>query len=165
MAAKRLTKSQVISEISELAELDKKSVNRVFEGLTEVIKKQLGSRGPGEFVIPGLLKLKAVKKPATKDRPGKNPFTGEAMTIKGKPASKKVRATALKALKDLIQLAVREPRGSPAKRPASGGPFSFERPGRKRPRAGVLVRMTAPARRRCTVASRPGVARPSRRAG
>jgi DNA-binding protein HU-beta len=106
MAAKRLTKSQVISELAEITELDKKSISRVFEGLGEVIKKQLGSRGPGEFVIPGLLKLKAVKKPATKDRPGKNPFTGEAMTIKGKPASKKIRATALKALKDMIQLAV-----------------------------------------------------------
>ena len=114
-AAKRLTKSQVISELSEITELDKKSVSRVFEGLAEVIKKQLGSRGPGEFVIPGLLKLKAVKKPATKDRPGKNPFTGEPMTIKGKPASKKIRATALKSLKDLIQL-------SPNLRPPSADP-------------------------------------------
>jgi len=110
MATKRLTKSQVIAELAELTELDKKSISRVFESLGEVIKKQLGSRGPGEFVIPGLLKLKAVKKPATKDRPGKNPFTGEAMIIKGKPASKKVRATALKALKDMIQLS--SPSGS-----------------------------------------------------
>ncbi len=103
MAGKRLTKSQVVSELSELTELDKKSINRVFEGLTELIKKQLGPRGPGEFVIPGLLKLRAVKKPATKDRPGINPFTKEPITIKGKPASKKIRATALKQLKDLIQ--------------------------------------------------------------
>ena len=110
-AAKRLTKAQVIGEIATYAELDKKSVARVFEALAEVIKKQLGARGPGEFVIPGLLKLKAVKKPATKDRPGKNPFTGEPMTIKGKPASKKVRATALKALKDMIQL---DPPGRPS---------------------------------------------------
>src|SRR5215470_13520516 len=102
MSAKRLTKAQVIAEISELSELDKKSVARVFDGLTE-LKKQLGSRGPGEFVIPGLLKLKAVKKPATKDRPGINPFTKQPITIKGKPASKKIRASALKALKDLIQ--------------------------------------------------------------
>jgi DNA-binding protein HU-beta len=101
--AKRLTKAQVISELSELAELDKKSVSRVFEKLQELIKKQLGSRGPGEFVIPGLLKLKSVKKPATKDREGINPFTKEKTVFKGKPASKKVRATALKALKDLIQ--------------------------------------------------------------
>jgi nucleoid DNA-binding protein len=101
--AKRLTKAQVISELSELTELDKKSVARVFEKLQELIKKQLGARGPGEFVIPGLLKLKSVKKPATKDREGINPFTKEKTIFKGKPASKKVRATALKALKDLIQ--------------------------------------------------------------
>jgi DNA-binding protein HU-beta len=103
MAGKRLTKSQVVSELAELTELDKKSINRVFDGLTEIIKKQLGSRGPGEFVIPGLLKLRAVKKPATKDRPGINPFTKQPITIKGKAASKKIRASALKALKDLIQ--------------------------------------------------------------
>jgi nucleoid DNA-binding protein len=101
--AKRLTKAQVIAEIAELSELDKKSVARVFDKLQELIKKQLGARGPGEFVIPGLLKLKAVKKPATKDREGINPFTKEKTIFKGKPASKKVRATALKALKDLIQ--------------------------------------------------------------
>ena len=79
MSGKRMTKAQVIAEIAEISELDKKSVNRVFESLTELIKKELGSRGPGEFVIPGLLKLKAVKKAATKERPGKNPFTGEAI--------------------------------------------------------------------------------------
>jgi DNA-binding protein HU-beta len=101
--AKRLTKAQVISELSEMAELDKKSIARVFDKMQELIKKQLSSRGPGEFVIPGLLKLKAVKKPATKDREGINPFTKEKTIFKGKPASKKVRATALKALKDLIQ--------------------------------------------------------------
>jgi len=102
-AAKRLTKSQVISEISEMSQLDKKGINSVFDALGEVIKKQLGPRGPGEFVIPGLLKLKSVRKPATKDHPGINPFTKQPITIKGKPASRKVRATALKALKDLIQ--------------------------------------------------------------
>jgi nucleoid DNA-binding protein len=103
MSGKRMTKAQVISEIAEFSELDKKSVARVFDGLTELIKKQLGSRGPGEFVIPGLLKLKAVKKPATKDRPGINPFTKQPITIKGKPATKKIRASALKSLKDLVQ--------------------------------------------------------------
>lgn len=83
MSGKRMTKAQVITEIAEFSELDKKSVARVFDGLTELIKKQLGSRGPGEFVIPGLLKLKAVKKPATKDRPGINPFTKQPITIEG----------------------------------------------------------------------------------
>jgi len=103
MASKRLTKSQVVSELAELSELDKKSINRVFDGLTDIIKKQLGPRGPGEFVIPGLLKLRTVKKPATKERPGINPFTKEPIVIRAKPASKKIRASALKALKDLVQ--------------------------------------------------------------
>jgi len=35
-------------------------------------------------VIPGLLKLRAVKKPATKDRPGINPFTKQPIIIRGK---------------------------------------------------------------------------------
>lgn len=103
MAGKKLTKAQVVAEIAEASELDKKSVGRVFDALTEVIKKQLGARGPGEFVLPGIAKLKAVKKPATKDRPGINPFTKQPIVIKGKPASKKIRITAVKALKDLVQ--------------------------------------------------------------
>lgn len=104
MASKRLTKAQVITEISNSTELDKKSVNRVFDCIQELIRKQLVGRGaPGEFVVPGLVKLRVVKKPATKERQGINPFTKEPITIPAKPASKKVRATALKALKDLVQ--------------------------------------------------------------
>jgi DNA-binding protein HU-beta len=100
---KRMTKAQVISDIATYSELDKKSVGKVFEGLTDLIKKQLGPRGPGEFVIPGLLKLKTVKKKAIPAGERRNPFTGQMQHFPAKPASKKVRATALKALKDLIQ--------------------------------------------------------------
>jgi DNA-binding protein HU-beta len=103
MAGKRLTKAQTVGELAEAAELDKKSVKRVFDALQDLVRKQLGGRGPGEFVIPGLLRLRVVKKPATKERPGINPFTKEPITIPAKPASKKVRATALKGLKDLVQ--------------------------------------------------------------
>src|SRR5215207_11415665 len=76
-AAKRMTKAQVIGEIATYSELDKKSVSKVFEGLTDLIKKQLGPRGPGEFVIPGLLKLKTVKKKAIPAGERRNPFTGQ----------------------------------------------------------------------------------------
>jgi DNA-binding protein HU-beta len=103
MAGKRLTKAQVVTELANATDLDKKSVNRVFDALQELIRKQLAGRGPGEFVIPGLVKLRVVKKPATKERQGINPFTKEPITIPAKPASRKVRATALKALKDLVQ--------------------------------------------------------------
>ena len=92
MAGKRLTKAQVITELANATDLDKKSVNRTFEALQELIRKQLSNRGPGEFVVPGLVKLRVV-----------NPFTKEPITIPAKPASKKVRATALKNLKDLVQ--------------------------------------------------------------
>jgi nucleoid DNA-binding protein len=102
MAAKRMTKAQVIADIAEFSELDKKAVSRVFDGLTELIKKEL-RKPEGEFVIPGLLKLRSVKKPARAAREGVNPFTGEKQMFAAKPAEKKVRATALKALKDLIQ--------------------------------------------------------------
>lgn len=102
-SSKKLTKAQVVAELATTLSLDKKTVTKMFEALSELIKKQLGSKGPGEFVIPGLVKLRAVKKPATKDRQGINPFTKQPMIIKGKPASKKVRASAVKALKDTVQ--------------------------------------------------------------
>ncbi|MEY4549282.1 MAG: hypothetical protein RL685_5477, partial [Pseudomonadota bacterium] len=61
MAGKRLTKAQVIAEISDATELDKKSVGRVFDTLSDIIRKQLAGRGaPGEFVVPGLVKLRVV---------------------------------------------------------------------------------------------------------
>src|SRR4051794_598334 len=92
------TKSEILAQISKETELSKKQVSAVFESLNVLLKKSL--RGAGVFTIPGLLKLKVVKKPATKARKGINPFTGEETTFKAKPASKKVRAAALKSLKE-----------------------------------------------------------------
>ena len=102
-AAKRMTKAQVISDIAQYSELDKKSVGKVFEGLTDLIKKQLGPRGPGEFVIPGLLKLKVRKTKPIPAGPRYNPFTKQMENRPAKPAQKKIGARALKSLKDLIQ--------------------------------------------------------------
>ena len=94
------TKSEVLTTISKDTTLSRKQVSSVFESLNGVIKKSL--RGNGLFTLPGLLKLKVVKKPATKAREGINPFTGEKMTFKAKPASKKVRALPLKSLKAMV---------------------------------------------------------------
>lgn len=102
-AKKRMTKAQVIGELAQYSELDKKSVTMVFEGLANLIKKELSSRGPGEFVIPGLLKLKTKSKKAVPAGERRNPFTGQMQFMQAKPASKKIQATALKALKDLVQ--------------------------------------------------------------
>ena len=100
---KSLTKSAVYHELATKTKLTRKQVGEVFAALTGLIKHQLGKKGPGQFTIPGLLKLKVVHKPATKARPGINPFTKEPITIKAKPARNTVRARPLKNLNDLIK--------------------------------------------------------------
>ncbi|HQW09801.1 MAG TPA: HU family DNA-binding protein [Steroidobacteraceae bacterium] len=94
------TKSEILATICKDTGLSRKQVSSVFDSLSGVIRKSL--RGNGLFTLPGLLKLKVVKKPATKAREGVNPFTGEKMTFKAKPASKKVRAMPLKSLKAFV---------------------------------------------------------------
>mgnify|MGYP003888721129 CR=1 FL=1 len=94
------TKSDILAQIGKDTELSKKQVSAVFESLNGIIKKSL--KGAGLFTMPGLLKMKVVKKPATKARQGTNPFTGEPMTFKAKPASKKVRVMPLKNLKGFV---------------------------------------------------------------
>jgi nucleoid DNA-binding protein len=97
------TKSEIYASIVEDTGLTRKDVAAVFDALSAQIKKNLGGRNSaGIFTIPGLLKLKVVKKPAKKARKGVNPFTGEEMMFKAKPASKVVKAAPLKALKDMV---------------------------------------------------------------
>jgi nucleoid DNA-binding protein len=99
--AKRMDElSAYMAQIAKDTDLSRKQVAAVFESLNGIIKKSL--RGAGLFTMPGLLKLKVVKKPATKAREGVNPFTGEKMVFKAKPASKKVRAMPLKSLKGFV---------------------------------------------------------------
>jgi len=99
--AKRMTKGQIVTELADKAGLTKKQIQTVFDGLKEVIKRELGKRGPGEFVIPDLLKLKVRKIPAQKNKVFRNPATGETFT-KDVAASKKLRATPLKKLKEMV---------------------------------------------------------------
>ena len=94
------TKSEVLAHICKDPGLSRKQVGSVFDSLAGVIKKSL--RGSGLFTLPGLLKMKVVKKAATKAREGVNPFTGEKMMFKAKPASKKVRVMPLKSLKGMV---------------------------------------------------------------
>ena len=99
---KQATKSEIYAALAEKTSLSKKEVASVFEAMSELIAKDLGKKGPGIFVVPGLLKLKVVTKPATKERQGTNPFTKEATIIKAKPARKAVKAVLLKSLKELV---------------------------------------------------------------
>jgi nucleoid DNA-binding protein len=101
-AQKPPTKSEIIGTVADKTGLTRKDVSAVFDNLNALIKKNVGRRGPGEFTVPGLLKIRVVKKPATKARKGINPFTGEEMVFKAKPARKAVKLTALKGLKDML---------------------------------------------------------------
>jgi nucleoid DNA-binding protein len=97
------TKSEIYTQVADDTGLTKKDVAAVFESLSGMIQKNLGGRNaPGMFTLPGLLKMRVVKKPATKARKGVNPFTGEEMMFKAKPASKTVKVAALKGLKDMV---------------------------------------------------------------
>ena len=96
------TKGEIFNTLAERSGLSKKEVAGLFEAMGELIGRELGKKGPGQFVIPGLLKLKVVRKPATKAKQGVNPFTKEPMTIKAKPARNVVKAVPMKALKELV---------------------------------------------------------------
>ena len=100
--ARSRTKSQVYGELADYGELSRKQVSGLFDGLAGMIKKDLGKRGPGTFTVPGLMKIKVVRKPATKARKGINPFTGVEMMFKAKPARNVVKVQALKGLKDMV---------------------------------------------------------------
>ena len=97
------TKSQLFARISEDTGLARKDIAAVFDSLNDVIEGHVKSRGAGEFKLPGLLKVKVNKKPATKARKNvPNPFRpGEFMDVKAKPARKVVKVLPLKALKDM----------------------------------------------------------------
>jgi len=97
------TKSQIISSLAESTGQTKKEVTSVLDALAGQAHAHLRNGGSGEFTVPSLaIKMRRVNKAAREARPGTNPFTGEAIMIKAKPASTSVKATALKALKDAI---------------------------------------------------------------
>lgn len=97
------TKTQIITAIADSTGLSKKDVGAVFSSLGGLIKGHMAKRGSGEFSIPEAgVKIRRVRKPATKARKMISPFTGEEITVKAKPARNTVKATPLKSLKDSV---------------------------------------------------------------
>ena len=97
----KMTKSQILTEIAENTEISKKDVATVLAELDLLIERHIKKRACGEFLLPGLLKIVTVKKPAVKARKGVNPFTGEEMMFKAKKATTVVKVRALKKLKEM----------------------------------------------------------------
>lgn len=98
--AKGITKSQMASEVAARSGLSKSQVNEVMNSMAEVVGAEIKAGRP--ISIPGLVKITLTRKAATPSRPGRNPFTGEAITIKAKPARNVVKVRALKALKEMV---------------------------------------------------------------
>jgi nucleoid DNA-binding protein len=103
-SAKSMTKSAFFTEVATETELKKADVAKVFDAITDIIKRELGQKGPGVLTLPGLFKLKAKRVPAKKggeEVPDRfNP--GKMIVTKPKPAHTRVTARPLKALKDTL---------------------------------------------------------------
>lgn len=100
--AKAMTKTEILAALAEGTGLSKKEIGSVFDELGKLIGKNLGKKGPGIFNIPSLMKVKVIRKPATKARPGINPFTKEETIFAAKPARNVVKILPLKGLKDMV---------------------------------------------------------------
>jgi len=99
---KARSKSEVYGELASASDLTRKQIVCLFDDLASLIKADLGRKGPGIFTVPGLMKIKVVRKPATKARQGINPFTKEPMMFKAKPARNVVKVLPLKNLKGMV---------------------------------------------------------------
>lgn len=101
--AKKMTKSQIVTQIAEKTGLKRKEVAAVFEALGLLVRKELGKKGPGEFaILPGLVKAKVRTRAAVPAGKWINPFTKQEEMRKAKPARRVVRFSALKTLKESI---------------------------------------------------------------
>jgi nucleoid DNA-binding protein len=99
---KKMTKTGILNEIAQNTDLSRKQVDAVLLELENLIERHIKKRAVGEFTLPGLLKVRSVKRPATKKRMGRNPATGEEIVIPAKPATTRVRVTPLKRLKEMV---------------------------------------------------------------
>lgn len=100
--SKRYTKMQILTELAAGTGLSKQQVGAVLEELGVLIERHVKKRACGEFILPGLLKITTVKKPATKARKGINPFTGEETVFKAKPARTQIKVRPLQGMKSFV---------------------------------------------------------------
>jgi DNA-binding protein HU-beta len=95
------TKNEVYRAIADKTGLARKDVVAVCDTLNDIMAGSV--KKFGTFNYMGLLKLTLVKKPAVKGgKMVKNPFTGEMVKQKPRPASRSVRVRPLKAMKDKL---------------------------------------------------------------
>lgn len=97
-----LNKTTLVAHLAETSGVEPKAVKAVLAALESVTLASMSKKGVGEFTLPGLLKVVAMKVPAKPKRFGKNPFTGQEQWFAAKPATVKVKVRPLKKLKDAV---------------------------------------------------------------
>jgi DNA-binding protein HU-beta len=95
-----LTQSQLADAVADRADLSRADAKRALAALEEVVLDEIGNAQ--KVKIGGIVQLTVRVKPATKARQGRNPATGEEITIAAKPASVDVRARALTKAKGAL---------------------------------------------------------------
>jgi nucleoid DNA-binding protein len=95
-----LTKSGLIAHLAQQASVETKHVKAVLAALEQTVLGAVNKKGAGQFTLPGLFKVNAVKVPAKPKRTGINPFTKQEQVFAAKPATVKVKVRPLKKLKD-----------------------------------------------------------------
>ncbi len=95
-----LSKSQLVTHLSERASVLAKDARNLLAALEDAITASVHKKGIGSFTLPGVFKIVTVKVPAKPARKGINPFTKQEQMFAAKPASTKLKVRALKKLKD-----------------------------------------------------------------
>lgn len=98
---KRMSKAQIITELSDKTGVGKKEVQSLLNELLTLVERELSDTGPGEFVVPDLVKLKVKVIPAKPAHTGLDPFTKQEREFPAKPASRKIKAAPAARLKKL----------------------------------------------------------------
>lgn len=100
---KSASTQEIVRLISEATELTRTDVTNVIDCLEQIIAGHLKRGAAGVFKLAGLMKVELKRKPATKARKGRNPFTGAEIMIKAKPARNVVKVRALKKLSEMAE--------------------------------------------------------------
>ena len=93
-------RSSLIKHLAETAEVELKAARAMMATLEATMFASVHKKGLGSFTLPGLLKISVINVPAKKKRRGIDPFTKQEREFAAKPATVRIKARALKKLKD-----------------------------------------------------------------
>ena len=98
-----MTQAQMATEIAVDTGFSRTDVITILESFGDQVYRHLKSRSCGQVKVLGMFNVNKVKKPARKARKGINPFTGEQIMIKAKPATQVIKVRPLKGLKEMAE--------------------------------------------------------------